>query len=106
MDIFNAASVFMFQIGARHLTFDFTDAQKELIRHPVTQSVILLSMFYMGTRNLMWSVILLVMYHIIVSILLNENNKYNMLSSSFIEHLGIASENKIEMYYSNMEKLN
>ena len=105
MDIFNAASIFMFHIGARHLTFNFTEAQKELMQHPATQSFILFSMFYMGTRNLMWSAVLLIAYHVIVNILLNEHSKYNILSKTFMEHLGLESEDRVELYYSNLEKI-
>lgn len=106
MDIFNAASIFMFHVGARHATFNFTDAQKEILQHPVTQAIILFSMFFVGTRNVMWSAILLIAYQIIVHVLLNEHSKYNILSKSFMEHLGLESEDRVNLYYSNLKKLN
>jgi len=105
MDVFNAASIFMFHVGARHMNFQFTDAQTKIIQHPATQSIILFSMFYMGTRNLFWSAVLLITYHIVVNVLLNEHSKYNVLSKSFMEHLGLKTDDPVDLYYSNLEKI-
>ena len=73
-------SVFMFHFGSKYITFDLTPAQKELFKHPLMKAIILVSMFYVSTRSIQFSILLMIIYFIMMHILLNENHKYNVIT--------------------------
>ena len=82
--LFPMFSVFMFHMGSRHLSFQFTETQQRLIKHPLVQALILLCMFFVSTKNLVLSIGLTIVYHMALYILLNENHKYNILPKSWV----------------------
>ena len=71
--------VFLFHLGARHISFDLTDVQKTLFRQPIVQSIVLMSMFFVSTKNITLALLLTVCYYIVINILLNENNSYSAI---------------------------
>lgn len=102
-------SVLMFQVGSRQIQFEFTEAQRQFFKHPVTHFVVVLCMFYMGTRRWLWAITLVIVYYVSMHVLLNENSPYNMFSRKWLRDNGflpeVLQENKIELYYDNLKKL-
>jgi hypothetical protein len=104
-----AFSAFMTQVGARHITFNFTDAQKKLFAHPLTQQVVLFAMFYFSTRRLLVAISLLVIYNLATRILLNEQHPLNILSRDWLNREGFTEQSQkssVDLYYENIAKLN
>lgn len=103
-----AFSAFMTQIGARHIVFNFTDAQKQLFTHPLTQQTTLFAMFYFSTRRLLVAVGLLVVYNLAVRIFLNEHHAMNLFSRDWLTREGFKAaqeKNVSDIYYENLAKL-
>lgn len=101
-------SAFATQVGARQLTFDFTDAQKRLFASPWAQKVILFAMFYFSTRNLTIAVSLWVFYHLAVMVLLNERHPLNVLPRSWLRSEGFDDREEKTMadrYAENLEAI-
>lgn len=108
IDLLTPFSAFMTQIGARQLQFNFTDAQKKIMAHPVSQMAILFAMFYITTRRVVIALGLLVAYYVMLYILLNENHPWNMLSPKWLATEGFAEareKSSRDLYYENMAKL-
>lgn len=106
--ILNSVSIFLVQIGARFLNFDLTDAQTRIIKHPWVQSIILIALFYVSTRNIFISVGLVLTYYLCVYFLLNEQSKYNIYDKKWLAKEGLAQitfEDKTNEYYSNIQKI-
>lgn len=106
--LLNSVSVFLVQIGARFLKFDLTEAQQRIIKHPWVQSIILISLFYVSTRNIFISSGLVLVYYLCVYFLLNEQSKYNIYDKKWLVREGLAQttfENKTIEYYSNIKKV-
>lgn len=106
--VLNSISIFLVQVGARFLNFDLTSAQLKMVKHPWVQSLILVALFYVSTRNIVTSVGLVLIYYLFVTFLLNENSKYNIYDKKWLEKEGlkeITFEDKTEEYYSNIQKL-
>jgi hypothetical protein len=104
------ASVFLMHTGSRHLNFELTNAQKEMLAHPVSKFIIMLAMFYIGTRSMLWSFMLITLYFVTVNVLLNENHAFNVFSPSWLVSKGFversAHEPKhTEMYLQNLRLL-
>ena len=109
-DLFTIASAFLMHTGARHMTFDLTSAQKELLAHPITKFVILCAMFYMSTRSIGWSVTLILIYYLVLNMFLNEKHPLNVFSPSwlitngYVEHIS-SDQTYTEMYKKNVNAL-
>ena len=109
-DIFAVMSAFLMHTGARHITFDLTNAQKQLLAHPVSKLVILSAMFYISTRSIVWSITLLAIYYVVINMFLNENHTLNAFSPSWLISNGYVEQHSrdsdyTEMYRKNLELL-
>lgn len=108
-------SAFFLHVGARNIQFDFTEAQKRLFSLPVTRLIVLFAMFYVSTRNLLWSLVLVGVYFLLVSMLLNEHHPLNVFSKHWLQTEGFISPNlqkqgeeersPYETYLENLRKL-
>jgi hypothetical protein len=106
-DVLSIASAFLAQVGARHLIFNFSDIQKRLISHPVTQALIMFGMFYLSTRRILFALGLLMVYYLFLFVLANEKHPMNVIPRSWLLGTG-ALENTtspIDMYYENLRRL-
>lgn len=103
-DLFSLASVFLFQIGSRFLQIDFTEHQKKVIMHPVTQNMIVFSMFYVATHSFPIAFFLWALYFAFKRILFNENHKFNLLPRSWVQK-DIGRQSITDLYYENLQKL-
>lgn len=74
------ASIFMFHFGGKHLVFDLTPGQRALFKHPIMQALILTSMFFMSTRNIQFSLILVIVYFVAIYVLFNEFHPMNIIT--------------------------
>lgn len=109
MDPISIASAFLMHTGARHLQFDLTNAQKKLIAHPISKMILLGAMFYVSTKSLVWSVVLIAIYGVTINILLNEQHMLNIFSRSWLQEQGFLSRkldrDPVELYMRNLAKL-
>lgn len=107
-DIFAIASAFIMHSGARHVSFDLTDVQKKLLSHPLSKFVILFAMFYVSTRSLYWSLLLLLFYFILIKMLLNEAHPLNVIPHSFLVsdgYLNDKKQNPSDLYLNNIQNI-
>jgi hypothetical protein len=88
------------QIGGRYLKLDLTPAQQKLINNSIFQSIILISIIYMSTKNFTNSIIIVIVIYICIHILFNEHHKYNILSRKWL-----YDEKIIETEYNNIKDI-
>ncbi len=97
------------QIGGRYLKIDLTPAQQKLINNSMFQSIILLSIIYVSTKNFTNSIIIVMVIYICIYVLFNENHKYNILSKKWLYDEKIIVDekyNKIkEIYIKNINEI-
>lgn len=106
MDVESAALAvvaFMMNVGARHITFDMTEAQRKFMQHPAVKGGVLFSMFLVTTRKVTVAIVLTLAYFLIIHILLNENHEYNMFSRPWLVSNGFATQvhDSIAQRYKN-----
>ena len=96
------------------MNMDLTAAQKQLVSHPISKIIILFAMFYVSTRNIWWSIILILTYIVVINMLLNEKHPFNIFSKRWLANNGIGNFNDeeqnvkkpIDIYRENLKKLN
>lgn len=82
MDPLLIISAATMQIGARHLNFELTPMQQEIIKHKYFQALVLFSILYISTKSIIKSIIIVFFIYISINILFNETHKYNLLSKN------------------------
>lgn len=110
MDALSFLSAFLMQVGMRHVPFDMTDGQRKLVQHPLAKGAVLFSMFYITTRSLMVAVGFTAVYFVLITVLLNETNPYNVISRSWLVENGFLKreffdEPLVSTYKRNIENL-
>lgn len=97
-------SLILMQIGARHLDIELTDFQKKIIKHKIVQTIILFGIIYIPIRDITKTLIILLLIYLIVYVIFNENNNYNLFSKKFLYNEGILKNyNDIKKkYYNNL----
>jgi len=102
-------TLILVQIGGRFLKFDLTEVQQKLINHPVIQAAILLAMIFFTTKNLMVSILIVLVVFLFLYILLNENHKYNLLPRKWLLEETKNFDNSIksikDVYKENIKKM-
>jgi hypothetical protein len=102
-------TLILVQIGGRFLKFDLTEMQQKLIQHPIIQAIILLSMIFFTTKNLLFSITIVIVVFMFLHILLNENHKYNILPRKWLTEKTKNLDNSIkpikDIYKDNIKKI-
>jgi len=79
IDPLSILSIMMIQIGSKHLVFELTDKQKQLLKHPFMQYLILLSLLYLSTKDIRIALFISIIIYISVYILFNDNSPFSIL---------------------------
>jgi len=101
-DILAILAAFIMHSGARHINFELTDAQKKLLSTPFSKAVILAALFYISTRSIKWTAVLLGTYFIVINMLLNEKHPLNVFSPSWLLAQGFVERNSQDKSYTDM----
>jgi len=98
--------IVLVQIGGRYLKIDLTPAQQKLINNPIFQTIILFSIILMTTKSLTKTSIIVFIMYICVTIVFNENHKYNILSKRWLLTEKIINDKSYkplkDLYIKNM----
>jgi hypothetical protein len=101
-DMLAIAASFIMHAGARHISFDLTDAQKKLLSTPFSKAIILAALFYISTRSIKWTIVLLGLYFIVINMLLNENHPLNVFSPGWLLAQGFIQKNSEDKSYTDL----
>jgi hypothetical protein len=97
-------SVILMQVGARHLDLELTDFQKKLIKNKIVQAIILFGLVYIPVRDIGKTIMVLILIYLMIYVVFNENNNYNLFSKKYLYNEGIIKNyNDIKKkYYNNI----
>ena len=102
-------AILLMQIGSRHFMLEITEAQKRILKHPIIQGLIFLTIIYFSTRDIYLSIVILIICYLFIYVLFNENNRFNILSKVWLKKEGIIKDNNIqsykELYNNNLNKI-
>jgi hypothetical protein len=101
-------SLVIMNIGAKFLDIKLTEFQQKIIKNHIVQATILFSMIYIGTREIIKSIIIVCIIYLLIYILLNENHQYNIYSKKLLYNEGIIQNynNIKDKYYLNIARIN
>jgi hypothetical protein len=99
-------------VGSRYVTIELSKTQKELLHSTMAKQVIIFTMAWVATRDIITALILTAVFHILVAHLFNEDSRFCIMPER-LKHLenlidenndGIISEDEIRRAASILEK--
>ena len=100
-------SVILMQIGVRHLDLELTEFQKKIIKNKIVQGIILFGLVYIPVRDIGKTLMVMLLIYLIIYVMFNENNNYNLFSKKYLYNEGIISNYNDfkKKYYDNLSNL-
>lgn len=95
---FSGIALLMLNLGSRYIMSDLGEFHQKVLSHEIVKKIILFFLFFVGTRNVITSLILTIMFSVIIYGIFNENSKYSLIPNQ--KHLN----RKIKEYYVNYNK--
>mgnify|MGYP001187378363 FL=1 len=92
-------SIALIHIGSKYLTLELTEQQKEMLKHPLSQIIILTAILYVSTKDIYKTLLLVVTIYLFIYVIFNENHPMSI----------IIPNNEIKRHYIdsfNLEKNN
>jgi len=93
----SAITILILNIGAKYISGDLTKFQDSLFKSNYFKKIILISMFFVATRDILISFLLTIVYTILIDFLLNENSDFFIFPNNY---------NTFNNYIKNIIKIN
>ena len=83
--VLTGVAMILMNIGSRFVASDLTQLQESMLASKVVKRIILFCMFFVGTRDILISIILTFAFTVFLQVLINEGSKYNLLPASWTQ---------------------
>lgn len=102
--------ILFLNIASKHVIIDLSENQKEFIKANIGRQVIIFTILWSGTKNLLVSFILTAIFVLLADHIFNENSKYCILSKKIKKAIdvnkdGIISEKELDNAIKTIHKL-
>lgn len=82
--IFWGMSMLMLNFGARYVVADLGKTHEIILSHEITKKLIVLSLFFVATRDILMSFILTVAYIVVIDGILHEKRRFCLVPKSVV----------------------
>ena len=69
-------AMILLNIGSKYVDFKFTKAQEQLLRNGIAREILIFAIVFMGTRDIMYSLLLTAAFIILSEFAFNEKSEY------------------------------
>ncbi len=91
-------TMLMLNLGSRYVVADISKLQEKILMNEIVKKLIIFSMFFVATRDILTSFLLCVLYIIIIDGIFHENRKYSFINQN-------SNNNNIyDTYIANIKK--
>ena len=102
--------ILFLNIASKHVIIDLSENQKEFIKANIGRQIIIFTILWSGTKNLLVSFILTAIFVLLADHIFNENSKYCILSKKIKKAIdvnkdGIISEKELDNAIKTIHKL-
>ena len=78
---FSGIMMLVLNIGSKYIDFGFTKTQEQVIRAAIARELIIFSILFVATKNVIVSIIMTASFTILSRYLINENSSYCIMTS-------------------------
>jgi hypothetical protein len=82
---FAGIMMIVLNLGSKYITLELSKSQEAYLKYTIGRQVLIFSIIWMGTRDIVISLVLTALFVIMTSYLFNENSKYCILPKSMRE---------------------
>ena len=102
--------ILFLNIASKHVVVDLSENQKQFIKANVGRQIIIFTILWSGTKNLLVSFILTAIFVVLADHIFNENSKYCILSKKIkkaidVNNDGIITEKELDNAIKTIHKL-
>ena len=105
---FYAIVMLLLNLGSKYVDIELPDEHKEILSNNITRRVVIFTIVFMATRDIITSLIVTCLFIILIFNLLNKKSKYCVLPSSFKKldenQDGVIDNNEIKKAYKILQK--
>ena len=87
--------ILFLNLASKHVVIDLSENQKQFIKANVGRQIIIFTILWSGTKNLLVSFILTAIFVILADHIFNENSKYCILSKKLKSAIDVNNDGKI-----------
>lgn len=88
----SAFSMLMLNLGSRYIVMDISKAQETLLKSAVVRRLTVFCIFYMATRDILWSLGFTLLFVLVTACFFHEESKYCLLPSAFRKNLTVTPD--------------
>jgi hypothetical protein len=82
---FIGLSMILLNIGSKYVDFKFTKTQEQLLRNGIAREILIFTIVFMGTRDVLYAILLTAAFIILSEHIFNEKSKYCLVPNRMKE---------------------
>jgi hypothetical protein len=82
---FIGLAMILLNIGSKYVDFKFTKSQEQLLRNGIAREILIFTIVFMGTRDIVYAILLTAAFIILSEYVFNEKSKYCLIPSRMKE---------------------
>ena len=76
-------AMILLNIGSKYVDFKFTKAQEQMLRNGIAREILIFTIVFMGTRDIMYAITLTAAFIILSEYVFNEKSEFCLVSDKF-----------------------
>lgn len=92
--LFTGLIILMMNIGSKYVMLELSPTQEALVKNVITRQILIFCMVWLGTKDLIMSLILTAVFHVLTTYLFNENSRFCVIPRQFQILKKAVDENK------------
>jgi len=76
-------TMLLLNVGSKYVNFNFTKAQEQMLRDGLAREILIFAMVFMGTRDIIYAILLTAAFKILSEFALNEKSDYCIIPEKF-----------------------
>jgi hypothetical protein len=76
-------AMILLNIGSKYVDFKFTKSQEQLLRNSIVREILIFTIVFMGTRDILYAILLTAAFIILSEHVFNENSEYCLVPDKF-----------------------
>ena len=90
-------SMILLNVGSKYVDFKFTKTQEQLLKKGLAREIIIFTIVFMGTRDILYAILLTAAFIILSETIFNEKSDYCLVSNKMKEITALIDTNNDEI---------
>jgi len=86
-------AMILLNIGSKYVDFKFTKAQEQMLRNGIAREILIFTIVFMGTRDILYAILLTAAFIILSEYVFNEKSEYCLVPDKFKEISALIDTN-------------